>query len=175
MFEEKEIKAPRAILFFKLYFSLWLNLNLFIQHPSYKPEDKQPEFLFISFTQIILYYPPILTSFFILFIWSLFLLVIFCNIYFVCVYIYLFALLRTELHSLQGMEFLEGFGKKKQQPHQQLNNLSSIHINPLSTQSLSIHQHGIPLSFIEFFYFLCFYFLNVSNIFFFVSIELGLS
>ncbi|XP_020294341.1 ankyrin repeat and fibronectin type-III domain-containing protein 1 isoform X3 [Pseudomyrmex gracilis] len=41
------------------------------------------------------------------------------------------------------MEFLEGFGKKKQQPHQQLNNLSSIHINPLSTQSLSIHQHAL--------------------------------
>jgi len=41
------------------------------------------------------------------------------------------------------MEFLEGFGKKKQQPHQQLNNLSSIRINPLSAQSLNIHLHGI--------------------------------
>lgn len=51
--------------------------------------------------------------------------------------------MRTEFHSLQGMEFLEGFGKKKQQPHQQLNNLSSIHINPLSAQSLNIHLHGI--------------------------------
>ncbi|KMQ95408.1 ankyrin repeat and fibronectin type-iii domain-containing protein 1 [Lasius niger] len=41
------------------------------------------------------------------------------------------------------MEFLEGFGKKKQQPHQQLNNLSSIHINPLSAQSLNIHLHAL--------------------------------
>ncbi|XP_029672351.1 uncharacterized protein LOC115240991 isoform X1 [Formica exsecta] len=49
----------------------------------------------------------------------------------------------VELHSLQGMEFLEGFGKKKQQPHQQLNNLSSIHINPLSAQSLNIHLHAL--------------------------------
>ncbi|XP_067208012.1 ankyrin repeat and fibronectin type-III domain-containing protein 1 isoform X9 [Linepithema humile] len=48
----------------------------------------------------------------------------------------------VELHSLQGMEFLEGFGKKKQQP-QQLNNLSSIHINPLSAQSLNIHLHAL--------------------------------
>ncbi|KAG5321995.1 ANKF1 protein, partial [Acromyrmex heyeri] len=47
-----------------------------------------------------------------------------------------------EFHSLQGMEFLEGFGKKKQQPHQ-LNNLSSIHINPLSAQSLNIHLHAL--------------------------------
>ncbi|XP_050447186.1 uncharacterized protein LOC126849428 isoform X1 [Cataglyphis hispanica] len=49
----------------------------------------------------------------------------------------------SKLHSLQGMEFLEGFGKKKQQPHQQLNNLSSIHINPLSAQSLNIHLHAL--------------------------------
>ncbi|EFN87249.1 Ankyrin repeat and fibronectin type-III domain-containing protein 1 [Harpegnathos saltator] len=50
----------------------------------------------------------------------------------------------TELHSLQGMEFLEGFGKRKQQPHQQqLNNVSSIHINPLSAQSLNIHLHAL--------------------------------
>ncbi|XP_071636480.1 uncharacterized protein Wake isoform X2 [Temnothorax longispinosus] len=49
----------------------------------------------------------------------------------------------VEFHSLQGMEFLEGFGKKKQQPHQQLNNLSSIHINPLSAQSLNIHLHAL--------------------------------
>ncbi|XP_072760844.1 uncharacterized protein Wake isoform X5 [Anoplolepis gracilipes] len=48
----------------------------------------------------------------------------------------------VELHSLQGMEFLEGFGKKKQQS-QQLNNLSSIHINPLSAQSLNIHLHAL--------------------------------
>ncbi|XP_077260033.1 ankyrin repeat and fibronectin type III domain containing protein wide awake isoform X3 [Temnothorax americanus] len=49
----------------------------------------------------------------------------------------------VEFDSLQGMEFLEGFGKKKQQPHQQLNNLSSIHINPLSAQSLNIHLHAL--------------------------------
>ncbi|XP_071568582.1 uncharacterized protein Wake isoform X1 [Temnothorax nylanderi] len=49
----------------------------------------------------------------------------------------------SKFHSLQGMEFLEGFGKKKQQPHQQLNNLSSIHINPLSAQSLNIHLHAL--------------------------------
>ncbi|KAG5309279.1 ANKF1 protein, partial [Pseudoatta argentina] len=48
----------------------------------------------------------------------------------------------SKFHSLQGMEFLEGFGKKKQQPHQ-LNNLSSIHINPLSAQSLNIHLHAL--------------------------------
>ncbi|KAL6259590.1 hypothetical protein P5V15_009507 [Pogonomyrmex californicus] len=48
----------------------------------------------------------------------------------------------SKFHSLQGMEFLEGFGKKKQQP-QQLNNLSSIHINPLSAQSLNIHLHAL--------------------------------
>lgn len=65
--------------------------------------------------------------------------------------LFFFVFVRTELHSLQGMEFLEGFGKKKQQPHQQLNNLSSIHINPLSAQSLNIHLHGI-LSFILFFF-----------------------
>lgn len=64
--------------------------------------------------------------------------------------------MRTEFHSLQGMEFLEGFGKKKQQPHQQLNNLSSIHINPLSAQSLNIHLHGI-LFFLSIFHF------NFSN------------
>ncbi|XP_011158527.1 uncharacterized protein LOC105195024 isoform X4 [Solenopsis invicta] len=49
----------------------------------------------------------------------------------------------VEFHSLQGMEFLEGFGKKKQQSNQQLNNLSSIHINPLSAQSLNIHLHAL--------------------------------
>ncbi|XP_066594906.1 uncharacterized protein wake isoform X2 [Prorops nasuta] len=49
----------------------------------------------------------------------------------------------SKLHSLQGMEFLEGFGKKKQQPQQHLNNFSSIHINPLSTQSLNIHLHAL--------------------------------
>ncbi|XP_018342286.1 PREDICTED: uncharacterized protein LOC108748561 isoform X2 [Trachymyrmex septentrionalis] len=49
---------------------------------------------------------------------------------------------RSKFHSLQGMEFLEGFSKKKQQPHQ-LNNLSSIHINPLSAQSLNIHLHAL--------------------------------
>ncbi|XP_011346322.1 uncharacterized protein LOC105284481 isoform X3 [Ooceraea biroi] len=49
----------------------------------------------------------------------------------------------VELHSLQGMEFLEGFGKKKQQPHQQLNNVSSIHVSPLSAQSLNIHLHAL--------------------------------
>ncbi|KYN00199.1 Ankyrin repeat and fibronectin type-III domain-containing protein 1 [Cyphomyrmex costatus] len=48
----------------------------------------------------------------------------------------------SKFHSLQGMEFLEGFGKKKQQLHH-LNNLSSIHINPLSTQSLNIHLHAL--------------------------------
>ncbi|KAI4487178.1 hypothetical protein M0804_005327 [Polistes exclamans] len=50
----------------------------------------------------------------------------------------------SKLQSLQGMEFLEGFGKKKQQPQQQhSNNLSSIHINPLSAQSLNIHLHAL--------------------------------
>ncbi|XP_047356146.1 uncharacterized protein LOC124951582 isoform X3 [Vespa velutina] len=49
----------------------------------------------------------------------------------------------VELQSLQGMEFLEGFGKKKQQPQQHSNNLSSIHINPLSAQSLNIHLHAL--------------------------------
>ncbi|XP_012152665.1 ankyrin repeat and fibronectin type III domain containing protein wide awake isoform X3 [Megachile rotundata] len=48
-----------------------------------------------------------------------------------------------ELYSLQGMEFLEGFGKKKQQPHQQSNSISSVHINPLSAQSLNIHLHAL--------------------------------
>ncbi|XP_018360154.1 PREDICTED: uncharacterized protein LOC108759294 [Trachymyrmex cornetzi] len=48
----------------------------------------------------------------------------------------------SKFHSLQGMEFLEGFGKKKQQPHQ-LNNLSSIHINSFSAQSLNIHLHAL--------------------------------
>ncbi|XP_054007672.1 uncharacterized protein LOC128891842 isoform X2 [Hylaeus anthracinus] len=48
-----------------------------------------------------------------------------------------------ELYSLQGMEFLEGFGKKKQQPHQQTNNIASVHINPLSAQSLNIHLHAL--------------------------------
>jgi len=57
-------------------------------------------------------------------------------------FILLYFFMRAEFHSLQGMEFLEGFGKKKQQSHQ-LNNLSSIHINPLSAQSLNIHLHGI--------------------------------
>jgi len=76
----------------------------------------------------------------------------------------------TELHSLQGMEFLEGFGKKKQQPHQQLNNLSSIRINPLSAQSLNIHLHGILfliLIFNPYFYFV--------QLFHFVSTQLLLS
>ncbi|XP_068983304.1 ankyrin repeat and fibronectin type-III domain-containing protein 1 isoform X5 [Bombus flavifrons] len=48
-----------------------------------------------------------------------------------------------ELYSLQGMEFLEGFGKKKQQPNQQSNNISSVHINPLTAQSLNIHLHAL--------------------------------
>ncbi|KAG7210469.1 hypothetical protein KM043_011993 [Ampulex compressa] len=48
-----------------------------------------------------------------------------------------------KLYPLQGMEFLEGFGKKKQQASQQPNNLSSIHINPLSAQSLNIHLHAL--------------------------------
>lgn len=62
----------------------------------------------------------------------------------------------AELYSLQGMEFLEGFGKKKQQPNQQSNNISSVHINPLTAQSLNIHLHGI-------FYFLFFslFFINI--------------
>ncbi|XP_076390562.1 ankyrin repeat and fibronectin type III domain containing protein wide awake isoform X1 [Megachile rotundata] len=49
----------------------------------------------------------------------------------------------SKLYSLQGMEFLEGFGKKKQQPHQQSNSISSVHINPLSAQSLNIHLHAL--------------------------------
>ncbi|XP_031777819.1 uncharacterized protein LOC100123939 isoform X5 [Nasonia vitripennis] len=61
----------------------------------------------------------------------------------------------TKLHSLQGMEFLESFGKKKHQLQQQqqqqrshqyqLINLSSIHINnPLTAQpSLNIHLHAL--------------------------------
>ncbi|XP_076625316.1 ankyrin repeat and fibronectin type III domain containing protein wide awake isoform X1 [Colletes latitarsis] len=49
----------------------------------------------------------------------------------------------SKLYSLQGMEFLEGFGKKKQQPHQQANNIASVHINPLSAQSLNIHLHAL--------------------------------
>nr|XP_033336338.1 ankyrin repeat and fibronectin type-III domain-containing protein 1 isoform X2 [Megalopta genalis]XP_033336339.1 ankyrin repeat and fibronectin type-III domain-containing protein 1 isoform X2 [Megalopta genalis] len=40
------------------------------------------------------------------------------------------------------MEFLEGFGKKKQQPNQP-NSVSSVHINPLSAQSLNIHLHAL--------------------------------
>ncbi|XP_031832653.1 ankyrin repeat and fibronectin type III domain containing protein wide awake isoform X2 [Nomia melanderi] len=48
----------------------------------------------------------------------------------------------TKLYSLQGMEFLEGFGKKKQQPNQ-ANSVSSVHINPLSAQSLNIHLHAL--------------------------------
>ncbi|XP_051173974.1 uncharacterized protein LOC127289823 isoform X4 [Leptopilina boulardi] len=47
-----------------------------------------------------------------------------------------------KLQSQQGMDFLEGFGKKKNQHH--LNNLSSIHINPLTAQpSLNIHLHAL--------------------------------
>ncbi|CAK9802258.1 Ankyrin repeat and fibronectin type-III domain-containing protein 1 [Anthophora plagiata] len=49
----------------------------------------------------------------------------------------------SKLYSLQGMEFLEGFGKKKQQPHQHSNNISSVHINPLTAQSLNIHLHAL--------------------------------
>ncbi|XP_034180343.2 ankyrin repeat and fibronectin type III domain containing protein wide awake isoform X1 [Osmia lignaria lignaria] len=49
----------------------------------------------------------------------------------------------SKLYSLQGMEFLEGFGKKKQQPHQQSNSISSVHINPLSAQSLNIHLQAL--------------------------------
>ncbi|XP_043785958.1 uncharacterized protein LOC122711335 isoform X1 [Apis laboriosa] len=49
----------------------------------------------------------------------------------------------SKLYSLQGMEFLEGFGKKKQQPNQQSNNISSVHINPLTAQSLNIHLHAL--------------------------------
>ncbi|XP_033214419.1 ankyrin repeat and fibronectin type-III domain-containing protein 1 isoform X3 [Belonocnema kinseyi] len=47
--------------------------------------------------------------------------------------------------SQQGMEFLEGFGKKKNQQQQHhFNNLSLIHINPLTTQpSLNIHLHAL--------------------------------
>lgn len=77
------------------------------------------------------------------------------NLFIYCLFILLCFFMRTEFHSLQGMEFLEGFGKKKQQPHQQLNNLSSIHINPLSAQSLNIHLHGILV--LSIFYF------NFSN------------
>ena len=49
---------------------------------------------------------------------------------------------RTGLHSFhQGMEFLEGFGKKKHQ-QQQSNSLVTNH-NPLTAQpSLNIHIHG---------------------------------
>ncbi|CAD1471736.1 unnamed protein product [Heterotrigona itama] len=47
----------------------------------------------------------------------------------------------SKLYSLQGMEFLEGFGKKKHQANQQSNNISSVHINPLTAQSLNIHLH----------------------------------
>ncbi|CAL7934956.1 unnamed protein product [Xylocopa violacea] len=49
----------------------------------------------------------------------------------------------SKLYSLQGMEFLEGFGKKKQQANQQSNNISSVHINPLTAQSLNIHLHAL--------------------------------
>ncbi|XP_043281006.1 uncharacterized protein wake isoform X2 [Venturia canescens] len=46
-----------------------------------------------------------------------------------------------ESHTFQGMEFLEGFGKKKQ--HQASNNLPS-NINPLTAQaSLNIHVHAL--------------------------------
>lgn len=56
-------------------------------------------------------------------------------------FIFSFCCPYTELQSQQGMDFLEGFGKKKNQHH--LNNLSSIHINPLTAQpSLNIHLHG---------------------------------
>ncbi|XP_026673347.1 uncharacterized protein LOC108629762 isoform X4 [Ceratina calcarata] len=48
-----------------------------------------------------------------------------------------------ELYSLQGMEFLEGFGKKKHQANQQSHNLSSVHVNPLTAQSLNIHLHAL--------------------------------
>jgi len=73
--------------------------------------------------------------------------------YFLLFYLVFYS--HTELHSLQGMEFLEGFGKKKQQPHQQLNNLSSIRINPLSAQSLNIHLHGILFLILIFLIFIC--------------------
>ncbi|KAK9294317.1 hypothetical protein QLX08_011029 [Tetragonisca angustula] len=49
----------------------------------------------------------------------------------------------SKLYSLQGMEFLEGFGKKKHQANQQSNNISSVHINPLTAQSLNIHLHAL--------------------------------
>lgn len=91
---------------------------------------------------------PILQRFVYLFIYRLFIL--------------LYFFMRTEFHSLQGMEFLEGFGKKKQQPHQQLNNLSSIHINPLSAQSLNIHLHGIL--------FLSIFFILISQMLLFAGI-----
>lgn len=60
-----------------------------------------------------------------------------------CLYPVALICVHAELYSLQGMEFLEGFGKKKQQPNQQSNNISSVHINPLTAQSLNIHLHGI--------------------------------
>ncbi|XP_024940813.1 uncharacterized protein LOC107267862 isoform X3 [Cephus cinctus] len=47
----------------------------------------------------------------------------------------------VELHSRQGMEFLEGFGKKKAH---QLDPLTSTHIGPLTAQpSLNIHLHAL--------------------------------
>ncbi|XP_017888104.1 uncharacterized protein LOC108629762 isoform X1 [Ceratina calcarata] len=49
----------------------------------------------------------------------------------------------SKLYSLQGMEFLEGFGKKKHQANQQSHNLSSVHVNPLTAQSLNIHLHAL--------------------------------
>lgn len=58
----------------------------------------------------------------------------------------------TELQSLQGMEFLEGLGKKKQLQHNpQVNNLTTGTINPLTAQtSLNIHLHGIFLFYFKF-------------------------
>ncbi|XP_046739893.1 uncharacterized protein LOC124407632 isoform X1 [Diprion similis] len=48
------------------------------------------------------------------------------------------------LASRQGMEFLEGFGKKKHQQQQQIHLVSATHLNPLTAQpSLNIHLHAL--------------------------------